>query len=470
MNPDPIAELGYESDTGPRDNPTCANFETKEPVKKTIIVGKSKKVLNRKGRAICRIAYAHMWSIGDIAEIFGVSTTSISRAVENTKYLPRDNVREDYDHVDPEFKEKFPPLPAPLPPPKLETPPRAIYLGTSDDEDKDEGDAEFLWNGRPPRAAKDIVYKRFREADDEDDDSDSPPDPLQPPLNRSHEDAPVPKTSSSSPLTQIPLTAPTAKKPRYEQEAPVNQSPIRRPGVSIFAHLRPMGSQNSSVSAPAPRSRPPSETQVPHGPAPLPKRSLPLPLPKPQPTTPALASFLKNVMGNDLSAHHALLEAQGFTMPRLNIIVHWGRETIEETVSRLLMGASASLGGRKGLSAFEVVSLELAIRKLKAKTPGAAPSLGRLLLLPSDANPNNSAATLATLLKNVMGFDLSAHRGWVEAQGFDLARLSAMATWDRGDLQEVLGRTLKTDDTKRGMRPLEILALELAIRRGAAAG
>jgi hypothetical protein len=32
MNSDGIADPGYESDTGARDNPTCANFEANESV------------------------------------------------------------------------------------------------------------------------------------------------------------------------------------------------------------------------------------------------------------------------------------------------------------------------------------------------------------------------------------------------------------------------------------------------------
>ncbi|KAJ7108265.1 hypothetical protein C8R44DRAFT_298693 [Mycena epipterygia] len=148
MNADHIVDVGYESDTGERDNPTCANFERREPVKKLIVVGGGKKVLNRKGRAICRIVYAHKWSAAAIANIFGVSESSVSRALENTRYSPPDNVQEDYAKVDPEFRVKFPPLEAPQVFPQSK-----MIMDILDDEDKDEVLETFHSNGRPAVAS-----------------------------------------------------------------------------------------------------------------------------------------------------------------------------------------------------------------------------------------------------------------------------------------------------------------------------
>ncbi|KAJ7692455.1 hypothetical protein B0H17DRAFT_541081 [Mycena rosella] len=167
----PIAELGYESDTGPRDNPTCANFENRVPVKKVIVVGH--KVLNRTGRAICRIVHPHGWSIESLAYIFGVSTASVMRAIANTRYLPRDNIQEDYERVDPEFKVKFPPV-APLLQPFEGSASRpehvSVSIDTSEDGDEDElmDAVEFRSNGRPLRAAKSLCYRRFLQSDNED--------------------------------------------------------------------------------------------------------------------------------------------------------------------------------------------------------------------------------------------------------------------------------------------------------------
>ncbi|KAJ6559388.1 hypothetical protein DFH09DRAFT_1161509 [Mycena vulgaris] len=221
MNADPIAEIGYESDTGPRDNPTCAHFKQKRPVEKVIYVGHNKQVLNRIGRGICRIVYAYGWSIGDIAKIFGVSTSSISRAVENTKYLPRDNVLEDYDRVSPELTEMFPPLVHSSPPAIkvisielfsfhsaliLVPSPRIIHINISDDEpDEFPADvAEFRTNGRPSRASNDNCYSLLHQSDAEDvQDSEGLLIPTQAAYKRRHEDAPVVGTQVPAPAPQI---------------------------------------------------------------------------------------------------------------------------------------------------------------------------------------------------------------------------------------------------------------------------
>ncbi|KAJ7090745.1 hypothetical protein B0H15DRAFT_836757 [Mycena belliarum] len=101
---------GYESDTGPRDNPTCGHFEDNRPVTKTIDVklGHYTRILNREGRAICRIMFSYRWSHAEIAFIFGIKANAVSRALQNT-YTRRDDVSQDYSHVDPEFRIKFPP-------------------------------------------------------------------------------------------------------------------------------------------------------------------------------------------------------------------------------------------------------------------------------------------------------------------------------------------------------------------------
>lgn len=91
---------------------------------KLIVCSHSKKVLNREGRAICRIVHAHGWSLADIGRVFGVSETSVSRAVDNVRqgrHLPRDRISEDYMRVkDPElFKKHFPPISGPTDVPEV---------------------------------------------------------------------------------------------------------------------------------------------------------------------------------------------------------------------------------------------------------------------------------------------------------------------------------------------------------------
>ncbi|KAJ6559401.1 hypothetical protein DFH09DRAFT_1161542, partial [Mycena vulgaris] len=245
MNADPIAELGYESDTGPRDNPTCAHFKQKRPVEKVIYVGHNKKVLNRTGRGICRIVYAYGWSIGVIAKIFGVSTSSISRAVENTKYLPRNNVLEDYDRVSPEFTEMFPPI-VHSRPPAIKTSPGIIHIDISDDEpDEFPADvAEFRANRRPSRASKDKCYNLLRKSDAEDvEDSEGPLIPTQAAHKRSHEDAPVAGN-------QAPAPAPS-KKPRYDEENFENQFQV---GIYFLAF--PASVSVTMCLTPSPRTVP----------------------------------------------------------------------------------------------------------------------------------------------------------------------------------------------------------------------
>ncbi|KAJ7477336.1 OPT oligopeptide transporter protein-domain-containing protein [Mycena latifolia] len=514
MNPDPVAQPGYESDTGPRDNPTCANFVRKEPVKKVIVVGRSKKVLNRTGRAICRIVHPHGWSITSIALIFGVSHTSIARAIDNVKYLPRDNTAEDYDRVDPEFKTMFPPLGVTLPPPTTSPGAIDIDIDTSDEEDRDEslGGSDLRSSGRPSRAAKSRFYSQLGQSDSDDEPrkpaiesthtstiSRGAADPLPIPQKRSHEESSAPDAaggsgSSSGPTTQTPASASAAKRLRLEQEVGQPQSvsgrpaslggttispsaPQSRPARSIFAAFQSRSqaiqSPGSSSITPTHPLPPPAITQArstsaslqpTQVSAPLPKRSpLPPPLPKSQaPTTPLLL-FLKNILGGtDLSAHHALLVAQGFTMPRLLVVATWRRTAIAEALSRLLMGSGSALGGRRGLNAVEVISLEVAIGKLKPDKQSSS------TVLPP-VNAKNSTPTLASFLQNALGFDLSAHAPLLATQGLDLTYLRSMATWDRRDLQEVLQRTLPPDDGagvggRKDMTALELVALEFAIR------
>ncbi|KAJ6527190.1 hypothetical protein B0H19DRAFT_1196664 [Mycena capillaripes] len=172
MSLDPIADPGYESDTGERDNPTCANFEANQPVQQVIGFFPGKKALNRKGRAICRIMAAHGWAHKDIATIFHISAWSVSRAITNVRYTPRDRIEEDYARVDSEFLEKYPPIPQ-YNAPKSSA---VIYIDTSDDENDPQahgvgfGDEGPSSSARPQRTAKVLCRSLIKDlADDEDD-------------------------------------------------------------------------------------------------------------------------------------------------------------------------------------------------------------------------------------------------------------------------------------------------------------
>ncbi|KAJ7443217.1 hypothetical protein B0H11DRAFT_2093086 [Mycena galericulata] len=491
----PFAESGYESDTGERDLPTCANFKTREPVQKTIEVGPSKKVLNRKGRAICRIVHSHGWSATDIAAIFRVSATSVSRAIDNIRYRPRDRISEDYMKVDVEFEMHFPPIAVKDNVAKLPKVPSDVITIDSSDDELNELDfaivEEYRSNGRPPRTAKGEFYSNLpRGLASEEDETPVVPQ------KRSHEHEPVrssPTTSNMSSGRESSTSVSGTKKPRYDDEHSDIRTTSTGPFISSFRGQSPSLRQTStfrtthmsksgapphdSVALSASRSTLATAGAPPRVPAssavqtsriqapPLPHRSLLAP--RAHSSTPTLSSFLKNIPGIDLSAHHALLEAQGFSVARMHILGTWGRDAIKEVLQRLLMESEAASMGHKGMDPLELITLELGIRKLKA--PNTSPSRS---VLPSPlSNPHSSAVTLASFLKNVMGFDFSAHHNLLKAQGFDVARLSTIAASDREDIREILDGSLRADvpgfggmKAMKAMTALEVLALEFALR------
>ncbi|KAJ6535767.1 hypothetical protein B0H19DRAFT_434647 [Mycena capillaripes] len=213
MNLDPIADPGYESDTGERDIPTCANFEQNQPVQATIHVAKS---LNRKGRAICRIMASHGWTHKSIAYIFRVSYMSVQRAIENIKYSPRDRVEEDYARVDSEFLEKYPPRHQY----HLAKPKEITLVETSEDE-WDLGELTSL--GRPQRTAKAQCQSRIRMVAEDENDAYAGPsryvseEPDAPPTSqkRIHEDYPALVTSNPNAGVQERLATLVPRKTDY---------------------------------------------------------------------------------------------------------------------------------------------------------------------------------------------------------------------------------------------------------------
>ncbi|KAJ7073144.1 hypothetical protein C8F01DRAFT_269365 [Mycena amicta] len=180
-----VGTCGDPLDPDKRDNPTCKNFLENKEVQRTIFPKGKAKVLNHTGRAICRIMSRNAtkcWSVGDIGYIFGVSHTSVRRAIDNV-FKPPDNVDEDYEHAgDPAFKIEFPPLPEP---PTLrnahrETQVRAgIHIGASNfshpqsmspvsgqdssNRGSQSSKAEVFSTTGLDRAAKRTFYKRLTE-------------------------------------------------------------------------------------------------------------------------------------------------------------------------------------------------------------------------------------------------------------------------------------------------------------------
>ncbi|KAJ7854076.1 hypothetical protein B0H14DRAFT_2757237 [Mycena olivaceomarginata] len=96
---------GYESDTGPRSNPTVSNFENNRPVETVmgqVQGGRAARQMNRRGRAIARIVHSDpQWeSIANISYIFNVGHDCINGPSKTTT---------DYEKVEKEFRDKFPP-------------------------------------------------------------------------------------------------------------------------------------------------------------------------------------------------------------------------------------------------------------------------------------------------------------------------------------------------------------------------
>ncbi|KAJ7073143.1 hypothetical protein C8F01DRAFT_1106271 [Mycena amicta] len=118
-NDDSDDDSEYYSDTGKRDNPTPEHFTTNTPVARTIHITRKSKALDRKGRAICRIAHDNdsednCWPAKDIARIFGLSAHTIRFALNNDPYgdeLRVDDTSRDYEFAGQGFKTIFPPIP-----------------------------------------------------------------------------------------------------------------------------------------------------------------------------------------------------------------------------------------------------------------------------------------------------------------------------------------------------------------------
>ncbi|KAJ7443216.1 hypothetical protein B0H11DRAFT_2093083 [Mycena galericulata] len=221
-------ESGYESDTGPRDNPTCSNFDDFEPVKRVITAPIGVRRLNREGRAICRIVHAHDWKISDICIIFGGQIhRAVSRAIENA-YKPPDNTLDDYDHVDAEFRKKYPPL--------GEESDDLTSLD-SNESDSEESDMSFSPSTPPPPTT-------LRKQHDEDSDADC----------TSTTSFPSKKRPRSGTGDTAESFFHTAKKPRYETvsqstQSRVNQTARRSSATLTRTGAKPSSSKSSSSSA-----------------------------------------------------------------------------------------------------------------------------------------------------------------------------------------------------------------------------
>ncbi|KAJ7128762.1 hypothetical protein C8R43DRAFT_1134343 [Mycena crocata] len=424
---------GYESDTGERDNPTCWHFKTNTPVERVIQVqlGYHTRLMNRKGRAICRIVHAHGWSTSRIAVIFGISANPIARALENS-YQPSDNLAQDYDKAGPDFKVQFPPLKPQIPPVNAVDAVIEI-LDTDDEEDTKNGiilnattDAEQHSNGgpaveRPARYAKSQFLARMKRSNEsqehevaEPSSSSSPDCPAVKEL-RTPESVNLSLRSSTGTIYQQSTKLVGQKRPRQPSSAGTSSnvevdctsgSPAKRGKIggvsdypdgaaSVYRHyhpthgvqLIPLGlpvPSTTTVSAPARFPLPQrggrniaSYTSAPAAPVAVKSASAHAAavtgktasaLPA-NPVLDQLDIFLANALGvENLAAHRALFLAQGFDMRMMRILSRCGDTMLHFTLRKLLQDGASELNGQQGLSRLEVVVLENAIRGLADST------------------------------------------------------------------------------------------------------
>ncbi|KAJ7662342.1 hypothetical protein B0H17DRAFT_1093715 [Mycena rosella] len=411
----------YASDNGERDNPTCWHFEKNRPVTKVIEVkmGQHVRLLNREGRAICRIIHAQGRPAVQIATIFGISQNAIARAIANS-YTPPDDASADYDHVDPEFKVKYPP---PQRAQRAQAPPTYIQILDSEDEedtkagilsaetDRPRGGnaaATTSANGRPTRTAKTQCLARMQNSEELDESKGRlnhahgagvsaasavnsglhkrlTPSQLVPKNTNivdirqavtSRTPAPQPSSSTSTSLHTRQKRphdaegAPTT--PKYPSSTPESTSAslTKKPRYTPPPDYAPAYPHNARSANPLPppnsaiQSPPVRQPSLPKPPALRPSPALPLPRAALLARNAELDAFLANVAGADLSGYRALFVAQGFDITMLRVVAKWKREDVDRALRELLQDGGTGLDGRRGLSSAQVFGLKLAIEQL----------------------------------------------------------------------------------------------------------
>ncbi|KAF7345134.1 hypothetical protein MSAN_01889500 [Mycena sanguinolenta] len=403
-----VAEPGYESDSGARDIPTLTNFETVTPV--TVVHGNpqrggNRKVLNRRGRAICRIMAAHGWSYRAIAYIFRISESSVSRAAENQFYKPpRDRVEEDLERAGTEFGGVLPSPPSDARLKELLTAPKApavIY------DLSDESDLELSTQ----RAAKKRCHTRLQEVAADENNGDKPSTAAATPSQTNTIVQPQPQESctafrSRSAILILFMQAATNPTSAISPNVSSHSTAVPRHNLNsphvLIPHRYPLRSDE-----PVLKQTPPSRSPFPTSSS---KPSHPLP-----PTSPHISSSSRS---------------KDSYPPHLCALATWNPQEVHEALNDLLMERPRALG-LAGITAFTFVKFELAIRKLVGIAPTPRkPSLPRV-----GVDTTLPALSLSLFLTNVMGFDLSTHTALLSTQGYDVAALRAMLSWPPAELR-----------------------------------
>ncbi|KAF7312894.1 hypothetical protein MKEN_00973800 [Mycena kentingensis (nom. inval.)] len=284
-SPSPLSSIAstpdrhYDAD-GKRDNPKCSHFLRNEPVERTIFPAGNQRVLNRAGRAIARIMACNAekcWSAEAIAGIFGISDTSVRRAVENGFYKNVDDTEDDYALAgDPGFRVHFPPLDGesvdawgqPI------LIPKSLKVCTPSEGAVEAVCARQVGGTtatRLPRASKIAYYNRLAACDSDDSDSDSERE-VSPPRKRPRYDESSLDSSSILPLDRGSLNDPT-----------ISSMPgiFRQPSTALPTadSADPNDSASTSWKANSNAKLPPASRSSTSSIS----RRTPLPLPKPKP-------------------------------------------------------------------------------------------------------------------------------------------------------------------------------------------
>ncbi|KAJ7505698.1 hypothetical protein B0H11DRAFT_1975712 [Mycena galericulata] len=406
---------GYESDTGERDIPTLQDIVSGTPVRRVFgVFRRPDRSLNRKGRAICRILFSHNWAQSRIAAIFGLSTTPILKALENIYSLP-DDKSEDYewaDRHDPKIRIKFPPVGEYI---HLLSGRNRTVIDLSESDDELDIKASITENlsteasscGRPMREAKANVLALMKGDDAE-----------------------------YSDKYKVPTSACSRKTPTREGNRPLANRGVPFPARSFESQANRTtlnGSQRSGVSAAAKRTHKESAREMP-----------------------------------DITQSTSTPPTS--KKPRYDPPAHQNDDCQVQRHS-----APQSFAGSRTDQPSTSVPLPRRYPLPKPATTGrflASPSSAVVPAIASTARANAAPATgtseLDAFLRNVEGFDLSAHRALFLSQGFDMAALRIMARWSeetvQGALQELLRDGMNDLRGKQGLSPIQLLSLRGAIR------
>ncbi|KAJ7339071.1 hypothetical protein DFH08DRAFT_250002 [Mycena albidolilacea] len=463
----PIADPGYESDTGERDTPTLTDFKTRTPV--TVVLGKplnkKAKVMNRRGRAICRIMFAHGWSYKAIAYIFRISETSIQRAVENIFYRPPlDRIEEDLERAGPEWRGALPP-PTEDGRPKvlkakagsvlapLQQPNAIINPDASDEEEElrypEEGssnaqpelhhsESEFSSNARLEVGTSQIQYPEGESS------SKAPPEENEYLSSGRPHASPYFHPTDRSVITSPQRTAKRKCDTRIKDlasEYDNEDADGEIPTVAFTPYKRIHEAVHTSAFVPP--TPPPSASRTPHHSDVLLNRNQ-FPAKKPRRTVELLTS---------------------------------PRPTSQDSTTALSLGLSAASHSQSPVYAPHSGPSQLPVHP--QDTPLRGTMLPpRSLPLPRVSPPNPSTSTSTTiepptpslpeLLKTVTEADFTAHLPLLAAQGFTAPRVAALARagWTVHELHEGLERLLLGRVRGRaGMTAYALVQFEAAVKK-----